>query len=189
MELSIGLDELTVMQDALRHSCIDEMIDFVAGGGFWTKDVLSDYAANSQLTRVCPLMEIVRFEDGRYMIHDGHHRVVATWLGGRDYLRGDEFILKHWKYSNYQNINFVNHWITPFDPRNEVRAADISAFKKHVFSIMEEDPEEAEKFIIDNRFLYVRPRLFTGVADLIDKYLWHSYEGEINEVRSESQFY
>ena len=190
--LGIDLDELTVMQSDLRHPSIEDMIEFVSNGGFWTTEVLSKFAADAH-TRVCPLMEIVLFEDGRYMVHDGHHRVVATWLGGRRYLRNDEFILKKWHYSNYQGINFDHHWVTPFDPRSEVRAPDISEFKKKALALALTDVDAAKEFIVENKYLYVKPRLFTGVSGLVDLYLCKncdSYEqGDIDEFDFTGRYY
>ncbi len=185
--ISIDLDELSVMQDELRHESnfIEEMIQFVSDGGFWTEESIAQYAERIGTNRF-KLMELVQFnEDGRYMVHDGHHRVVATWLGGRSYLRSDEFVLKHWNYTDYQGINFANRWVTPFDPKSEIRIPDISIFKTKAIELAKTDEEAAKKFILENRNIYAKPRLVTGVSNLVDRYLRRSdsYEDELNESR------
>lgn len=171
--MSIGLDELTVLQDDLRHfSQMDSMIRFVADGEFWTLDKLALFAAKNGLLRVCPLIEIAAFPDGRLMVHDGHHRIIATHLGGRPFIRSSEFIIKHWDYENYMNINFSHKWVTPLDPRSEVRVADIALFKNTVLDILgSHGAEEARKFILENKASYVRTRMVSSVVDLTERYL------------------
>ena len=165
------IDELTVMQDNLRHLQIDGMIEFVRGGGFWTVEALTAYAEKKQC-RVCPLIELSKFPDGRFMVHDGHHRVVATYLGGRGYLRIDEYRIKEWKYEDYMSINFDLNYITPFDPRKESRLADISAFKRQVAEIIvQQGSEAAVAFIHANKRRYCQPRLVSGVSCLANRYL------------------
>jgi hypothetical protein len=170
MNPSIEIDDLTVSQDAMRHTAqIAAMIEYIRTGGFWTCDALEKFATDNDL-KVCPLIEIVQFPDGRYMIHDGHHRVVSTYLGGRHFLRGDEYRLKHWTYENYGGINFVNKWVTPFNPKSEIRLPDFWVFKKKVFELLEIDKDAATRYILDNGPLYKRLRTISGVACLADRY-------------------
>jgi hypothetical protein len=170
-KMPIKLNELIVMQENLRHtSQIEKMIYFVKNGGFWTEDVLKKYA-ESVGTRVCPLMEVVCFPDGKRMIHDGHHRIVSIYLGGRDYLREDEFILKYWDYKDYLNVNIDNRWVTPFDPRTEVRVPDIGEFKKKAIDLFAADPEKAREFIFKNKMSYIKDRNISWVSSLARNYL------------------
>ena len=177
-KMSIGLDELTVLQDDLRHfSQMGEMIDFVRNGGFWTQEALNEFAIKTGISRVCPLMEIAYFaEDERLMIHDGHHRAVATSFGGRDFLRSSEFTIKEWKYENYRNVNFANKWVTPLDPKKEIRFPDIGDFKKIALNILLTSEEEALRFILENKCLYARTRTVSSLAELRDRYLLRSEE-------------
>lgn len=164
----IELDDLMVMQYGLRNSSqIAAMIDFVQSGGFWTKEALKTYAENNSLSRVCPVIEIAKFPDGKLMVHDGNHRTVSVYLGGREYLREDEYIVKNWSYEDYLEISFENNWVTPFDPRTEIRVADIGIFKKKALEISKEDKEKAIAFILDNKLLYSKPRSVYGIKDLV----------------------
>ncbi|RDJ35090.1 MAG: hypothetical protein DWQ19_09655 [Crenarchaeota archaeon] len=170
--MSIGLDELTVLQDSLRHfSQMDGMVDFVSRGNFWTQDKLNDFATERGLLR-CPLIEIASFPDGRLMLHDGHHRAVATNLAGRDFFRSSEFVLKHWDYENYLNVNFDNKWVTPLNIKSEIRVADIGDFKKQALDVLANNgEEEAYKFIRENKKLYAKPRTISSIIELTDRYL------------------
>lgn len=45
--------------------------------------------ANENLPRIT----LIRCEDGEIQVQDGHHRLVAIWLSGRNYLERHEYIL------------------------------------------------------------------------------------------------
>lgn len=172
MNPNIPIDELMIMQHDLRNfTQIDEMIKYVSNGGFWTQDALAAFAVKFHHERVCPLMEIVFFPDGQKMVHDGHHRLVSTYLGGRDYVRGDEYVMKLWKYEDYLHINFDNRWVTPFDPRTHVRVADIGVFKKTALDLSKTDADAAKSYIRAHQHTYVEARKWTGVANLAQTYL------------------
>ena len=175
--MDIDISKILVMQDQLRHTAqVAGMIDFVMGGGFWTEDVLKAYAHSKNLKRACPLMEIIRFPDGHLMVHDGHHRIVAIYLGERDFLRNDEYVFKDWTYEDYLNINFANKWVTTFDPRDHIRIPDIGNFKKTALDLAATDEKAAIEFIEQNKSSYIRPRNVNGVEDLVDKYVTRTAE-------------
>ena len=125
------LEKLHLMQTDLRHwDTIDEMALFVKNGGFWTLDYLKEYAELNNLSRVSPLISITKFEDGECYLHDGNHRCVSTWLGGRTHLREDEYVLTEWTYEYYTEFAPHNNWYTPFDPRTHARTPDFAEFKR-----------------------------------------------------------
>lgn len=173
----LGLEELLVIQDGLRNiPQIVTMIKFVKSGGFWTKDELQKYAVEHNI-RVCPLIEIAKFPDGHHMIHDGTHRSVSVYLGGRKYLRDDEYVIRNWLYEDYMEISFENNWVTPFDPRTHIRVCDIGEYKKTVIEIAKRDKTEALNYIQQNKQKYLRERNCHGLKDLIlfcqTKSSWH----------------
>lgn len=162
----VGLDYMGVMQDDLRHEgSLPEMIEYVQSGGFWTPDFLVEYATKHRL-RTSPIIQISRFEDGQLFVHDGHHRCVATWLGGRNFIRRDEYHEKEWSYDQYLEINHPNGWYTPFDPRNHVRTADFAAFKRQARDRFLADATEAERWIVENAGIYRRDKTFRLVPEL-----------------------
>ena len=164
------LKNLQVMQNDLRHwDDIGEMVAFVKGGGFWTQEYLEEYSIKNKLSRVSPLIAISAFaEDGRYFIHDGHHRCVATWLGGRDYLAPNEFVIFPWTYDEYLEIAPQNNWYTPFDPRIHVRTADFSKFKAEAKKRFKVDQKEAVEWLYDHLHDFRETRTITGVPELAD---------------------
>lgn len=162
----LALDSLLVMQDDLRHiDGIADMCDYVVAGGFWTPEYLSQYSKGKN-QKVSPIIQISRFEDGSDYVHDGHHRCVGTWFGGRTYLRDDEYKLTEWSYSLYLEINPANGWYTPFDPRQHVRIADIMGFKSEARERFAINPAEAYDWILANSARYRRDKKFRTVPEL-----------------------
>jgi hypothetical protein len=141
------------------------MIEFVKNGGFWTLDILTKFAKEKGIKNP-PLMEIVRFPDDKYMIHDGHHRLVSIYLGGREFIRSDEYVQKEWDYSDYLKINFKNGWVTPFNPIDEIRLPDIYGFKHAAIDLSKVNEAEAIKYILSNKQLYAKPRTISKVSSL-----------------------
>ena len=130
MNGSLQLDTLGIMHDEIRHKHqVVEMSWFVRDGLFWTRDVLRAHA-DKHHTPIPHPIAIARFPDGRMMIRDGHHRCLATYIGGRAYLRHDEYTVETYTYEMYAEINFEVGFVTPFDPRTEVRVPDFTAFRQ-----------------------------------------------------------
>jgi hypothetical protein len=168
MNGSLQLDTLGVMHDEIRHKQqVVEMSWLVRDGLFWTRDVLRAHA-HKHHTPVPRLIAIARFPDGRMMIRDGHHRCLATYIGGRAYLRHDEYMVETYTYEMYAEINFEVGFVTPFDPRTEVRVPDFTAFRQEVFRLYERNPEEAIAFIRQNKARYARPHTRSNLAQLAE---------------------
>src|SRR6266705_2424048 len=168
MNGSLQLDTLGIMHDEIRHKHqVVEMSWLVRDGLFWTRDVLRAHAAKHH-TPVPQLIAIARFPDGRMMIRDGHHRCLATYIGGRAYLRHDEYSLETYTYEMYADINCEAGFVTPFDPRTEVRVPDFTAFRQEVFRLYARNPEEAVAFIRQNKARYARPHRRSNLAQLAE---------------------
>jgi len=161
------LKDLLVLQADLRHwTDVDSMIEHVKNGGFWTKEYLEEYSLLKKLPRVSPIIAISSFEDGVKFVHDGHHRCVATWLGGRDYLRSDEFLISEWKYEEYLEIAPHNNWYTPFNPKTHVRTPDFAEFKVQAKLRFKDNPKEAADWLYENLDEFRTVRTIDSVADL-----------------------
>jgi hypothetical protein len=168
MNEPLQLDTLGTMHDEIRHKQqVVEMSWRVRDGLFWTHDVLRAYA-DKHHTPVRPLIAIARFPEGRMMIRDGHHRCLATYIGGRGYLRHDEYRLEEYTYEMYAEINFEVGFVTPFDPRTEVRVSDFTEFRQEVFHLYARNPAEAIMFIRQNKSRYARPRRYNNLAQLAE---------------------
>jgi len=168
MNGSLQLDTLETMHDEIRdkHQVV-EMSWLVRDGVFWTPDVLQAHA-DKHHTPVLRPIAIAHFPDGRRMIRDGHHRSLATYLGGRTYLRHDEYRLEAYTYEMYAEINFEVGFVTPFDPRTEVRVPDFTAFRQEVFQLYARNPAEAVAFIRQNKVRYARPHTRNTLAQLAE---------------------
>ena len=100
------------------------------------------------------------------MIRDGHHRCLATYLGGRAYLRHDEYRIEVYTYEMYAEINFVAGFVTPFDPRTEVRIPDFGSFREEALHLYARSPEAAVKFIRQNKVRYARSRKYYSLSQM-----------------------
>jgi hypothetical protein len=162
----LPLDRLIVSQHGLR--CPDAelrgMMNFVTGGGLWTEAALRAHAARHGLPPPSPI-RLSQFPDA-LVVHDGHHRLVATYLAGRDVLDPAEYRVTHWTYEQYLEINFACGWVTPFDPRTHVRIADFAGWKRRVLEVARADPARAEEMIRSQPSGYREPRRYAALADL-----------------------
>jgi len=164
----LQIDQLIPTQDTIR--IVDQlrpMARYVRSGGRWTAEALKGWATERNV-RTAPMIAISRFPDGVLMVHDGHHRVVATYLGGRHFLHDDEYIITDWTYELYLEINPAQWWVTPFDPRTEVRLGDFADFKREAMELAN-DPKALEAFIMANRHRYMQTRTFNSIKDLAEE--------------------
>ena len=158
------IDQLLVMQDGLRPSVdFESMIEFVRSGGIYTPEVIQQHKDKSGI------IVLVRFgDDGKLAIHDGHHRVGSIWLSGvRDYLDESEYFIKDSTYTRYNTPNFDIGWVTPFDPRTEVRIADFGDFKRFVVNMAKTDIPGAIDYIKKNKSVYSRKRRYKDIRGMV----------------------
>lgn len=159
------LEEIWTSQELLRdHDQVTKMVEFVSSGGKWTRDNIIDYA--KKVGSKASVITISRFPDGLLLAHDGHHRLVATYLAGRCWLDTDEYVLTDWKYEDYLEVNFEKGWVTPFDPRQEVRLPDFLDFKNRVMAIVATCVESALEYIHQNKDKYATPRSIRTIIEL-----------------------
>jgi len=160
--------DLLVTQNILRNfDQIDGMIEHVNHDGLWTTKVLNSFNRDF----VEHLIAISEFPDGSKYIRDGHHRCVATYMSGRDYLLDNEYIITPMTYDQYMSVNFDVGWVTPFNPIDDVRLSDFMDFKKLVLYMRSDHTdEEVIEFIRLNKFKYACPRMMNTVSDLISLY-------------------
>lgn len=156
--MALRIEECFVSQQGLRNvGQLADMVTFIKEGGRFNKE---------GLTSGGPLIHIVRFEDGQLYVQDGHHRMCAMVLADRPFLWDDEYCIEDWTYEQYLEINTDVNWVTPYDPRTEVRYPDYSEYK----AMVEEIPEETiEGFIQANRDQYCCQRNFYHIRALVDR--------------------
>lgn len=167
MNDKLWLENLFVLQADLRHwADMESMVEYVKNGGFWIKEYLEEYSKKKNLSRVSPIITISLFEDGLKFVHDGHHRCVATWLGGRNYLKADEYTISNWKYKEYLEIAPHNNWYTPFNPKTHVRTPDFAAFKAEAKIQFSNNSEEAVNWLYKNLSQFRTTRKINTVPEL-----------------------
>lgn len=180
----LDINRLFVTQHKLRYlDQLSQMVKFIREEGIWNEAALLEHARLYHPGRVSPLIQISRFPDGQDYIHDGHHRIITTWLGGRPFLLPEEYEITKWTYDEYLEINLPKGWMTPFDPRTHCRRPDLHEFKNSVRSMISEDvealalaarsfqarsilPPKIEKYIRENLVTYCEPRLFNTIGEM-----------------------
>lgn len=175
------INNLLPLQDGLRLSeeAFREMCHFVVEGGFFDKGSLMHHDPQST-----GLIVLVQTEDGNLWIRDGLHRICAIgfpWIHQYYFnksvereLREDEYEIEYRTYEQFQTINPACGWVTPFDPRTEVRRADFFHFKQQALQLIR-DGIDPTRFIMEHRHDYCVPRSHIGCfgsgADIIRQYL------------------
>lgn len=168
MNCPLDITRMWASQNDLRNvRQIAGMILDVRSGRYFTQDELQAHSPNklgcqSMITITC-------FPDGQTMTHDGHHRLVSIWLGGRATVRGDEYRMNSFTYSDYTDINLKAGWFTPFDPLRDIRLCNFGFFKDEVTRLLAEAPNRAEEYILGNPDLYRAPRDIRTIPELAAK--------------------
>jgi hypothetical protein len=169
------LKDLLVTQNGLRNCRqVARMIEFVRRGGYFSQDARLAQAILTDGRRqgVPPPMFISHMEDGRLVLHDGHHRAVAMFLGGRDHVIGKvEADYGNYTYADYSQPNPEMGWFTPFDIDTEVRLPDFGWFKGEAQEIYKQYGLGALKeFTTNYHSAYAEPRRLQTVAELAEVY-------------------
>jgi hypothetical protein len=123
-----------------------------------------------------PLIALFQLDDGRLYIHDGHHRSLAIYLSGRSHLLPSEYAITPHTFNTLASVNFDVGYVTPYDPRSEMRLSDFRVFKNEARRIQNDQSNpnrvaDAMKYIRDNRSLYcVTHRPYETIPEMA-KYL------------------
>ncbi len=173
----IPILSLLVTQSGLREnfsphmSSFDEMLEFVkAGKKFNLKNIkkyrLSKYGKSIHQPSL-DVIVITKFEDGKLYIRDGHHRVKAIY-NCRPYLHWSEYRIEEHKYEDFCTLNPEAGWVTPFDPRNEIRLPEFHEFKKKAMNLRHH--KMLRKFVDANHNVYKKGRLKEVGGRIIEVY-------------------
>lgn len=105
-------------------------------------------------------VKVGRFEDGRLFVLDGHHGLELLGRQGVTALEpGRDYTVRDWTYADFDAINHVAGWVTPFDPRTHVRLPQLLPYKKFVHELSRHLPQsELEAFIRRHPEAYLAPR-------------------------------
>jgi hypothetical protein len=157
----IYIDDITITQNGIRNpDQLSKMVEFVRSGGFFNLEALQLHRPDAR-----KIIQLPQFPDGKIYLHDGHHRTASIWLGGRNYLREDEYRLYNETYERYMELNPSEDWYTPFDPRTEVRLPDFFQFK----NVARNSPNLIA-FISNWSWQYKTERNCYHVKDIVDEF-------------------
>lgn len=120
------------------------------------------------------------FGDGLLYVRDGHRRLCAAMLTGKNTLEEGEYEVERYTYENYARPNPANGWFTPFDPRESCRLADFGEFKQEVMQRYRELSNRLDfplsinytslnQFIRENTHRYVEPRRLHTFDELVSQ--------------------
>jgi hypothetical protein len=162
----LKIERLTVLHEEIRDSArLQDMVSYVKSGGSWTGNAPQFALSRGGWTPI----QVARLPDGMLLLHDGHHRAVATHLAGRDWLHQNEYELTDRPYDDFLLPNLENGWYTPLDPRTECRLAEYRLFREEVVALARRDPGIALAFIEQNRSRYACRRTISRVSELAQR--------------------
>jgi hypothetical protein len=142
------------------------MVEFVRRGGYFERNALIACHVCSNREDAPSLIQIANIE-GELFVHDGHHRVIAVALAKRHLIFDAELTVTKYTWEDYTKANIAKKWYTPFDPRTEVRLADLTRFRKMMANTQEF--EELQLFTIKNfAHLYKTERTYKNVYEMAD---------------------
>lgn len=163
----IPLAQLWVTQNGLRKlEQLTPMVEFLKRGGSFTKDALLAFRVATWLPGTGKLVHIAELPDRRWYIHDGHHRMVAMWLAGRNCIHKDEYELVNYSYRDYSTPNFKKQWYTPFNLISECRVADLTVFRLGLAAL--DNDEDRLRYINTNAWQFKAPRQFQKLQEMAE---------------------
>lgn len=115
----------------------------------------------------------------REYIQDGHHRLVLNYWTGRLILDSGEYKLAGYKNKEYNQINYAQNWVTPFDITSEVRVPNFFTFKEVALDL------KSDKFITQNKWAYTEYRYVHTLSQLAELYSPEVYLRRLAETDSE----
>lgn len=102
--------------------------------------------------------------DGKYLVHDGHHRLVCQYFSGIEYIT--DYILTEFSAKEYNQINLDVGYVTPFDVWNECRLPDFFKFKEIVLS---KNISDIEYFVRKYKGYYCEPRRVFSIEQMANE--------------------
>jgi hypothetical protein len=112
---------------------------------------------------------LLRMEDGKYYLNDGHHRMTAAFAMKLP-IEAIEFRIMEMTYAKMTEINWEDGWLTPYDPRTHVRQHNFMWFKKFVMEFYIDKRSEFNVLLNINGVaerLYSEIRTANSLGDLI----------------------
>jgi hypothetical protein len=167
---------LRVLQSGLRLPLADlrNMWDYVYYGHYFDQGALKVHNPTHAGLIVITEMQ----SDGRRYVRDGLHRVCMLCASRRAIAPMEYVMETGLDYDDFNAINVAHNWVTPFDPKTEVRLPDFRAFKQEVLA---QPTGQVAAFISGNRHRYCTRRTSAhNVHAITQKMLHMLIHGEQN---------
>ena len=168
--MEIHLAALKTTQSWVRSiNQVKKMLAHVQNAGIFTIDNIKQFHPEDS---TFPLIRVSQFPDGSHYLHDGHHRAVSIWLGGRDILLPGEYEIQYFpSIAKYAEVNPGAGWYTPINLDSEVRLPDTRVYKR---LIQEVEPEHIPILVKDLKSMYATPRIYDNVVELAEAIAKHT---------------
>jgi hypothetical protein len=149
----LRLEDITVTQNRIRSSQSFQ-------------ELQSKMKDDSDFLRKNPVV-LLQTEDGKYWVWNGHTRLAAYWALGFRKLIPEQYYVMKLTYAEVASVNFNVGYVTPFDPKDQCRAADFFEYKKVVrglFNVV--GPWYALKHIVEHSYEYIEERKIHKISKL-----------------------
>jgi len=169
---NIPVDLPKVTQYGVRYDRerLKNMAKYVANGNKFDLAAIRSYSKKPNP----PLITLVKYPDYNLYIWDGHHRALAIYLGGRKVILPEEYkILPNLTYEHSMMPVFEEGYVTPFDPRKELRLADFGPFKQEMLAMTKDkniSVQELSDLISASSKRYKIHRAYETIPEMV-KYL------------------
>lgn len=121
---------------------------------------------------------LIKFEDEKIYIRDGHRRLSAVFRVGADLL-DVEYKIEDSTYKRYMEAHYHTGWFTPFDVRTHCRLPDFFDFKDKALQIHQEimsmvefptpySTDRLDEFVKNNFDQYCEVRKVQTLKELVD---------------------
>lgn len=117
---------------------------------------------------------LLKMEDGKLYLNDGHHRLTAAYAVNVPF-KHLTFNVMDMTYTKMMEVNWDIGWLTPYDPRFQVRRNDCLRFKTMIKDFVADGKEAnakvtkamAEWIMFNMTLLFLEPRQSCSLKDLI----------------------
>jgi|15BtaG_2_1085339.scaffolds.fasta_scaffold00003_78 hypothetical protein len=114
---------------------------------------------------------IYHMDDGKYYIHNGHHRLTAMYFAGFFQVDNTMVNIIDFQVSKFQEINHDVGWVTPYNIQTHVRLPNLSSWKKTVEYMKKVYTlKEVNRIIEVSGHFYSIPRKIHSIVDFARNY-------------------
>ena len=118
------------------------------------------------------ILSIVKTEDGKFYLWNGHHQVSAAYSIGLRYIPDGFYTMTERTYENVMSINFNVGYVTPFDMRTECRLDNFRPYKDEIIRLLGYlkgfQKNILKPYIFTNPQRYKEQRTVNSIKELID---------------------